>query len=61
MSEKSSVFLAHVRQDSNGQWVEHLLDEHLHGVAALAESFAVTFKAGDWARLAGLWHDLGKY
>ncbi len=61
MSEKSSIFLAHVRQDRNGQWVKHLLDEHLRGVASLAESFAAAFEAGDWARLAGLWHDLGKY
>lgn len=61
MSDKSSVFLAHVRQDSNDQWLSHLLDDHLRGVATLAESFAAAFAAGDWAKLAGLWHDLGKY
>lgn len=61
MSEKSPLFLAHVKQESEGQWIPHPLEDHLHGVAALAESFAAAFGAGDWARLAGLWHDLGKY
>ena len=61
MSESFVRFIAHVRQDSSGQWLTHDLDGHLHGVAALAESFAAAFGAGDWARLAGLWHDLGKY
>lgn len=54
-------FLAHVRQDDHGQWLEHSLEEHLRGVATLADSFASAFSAGDWANLAGLWHDLGKY
>ena len=61
MSADLSVFLAHVRQDAAGCWLTHSLEEHLHSVAALAESFAATFGAGDWAKLAGLWHDLGKY
>ncbi len=37
------------------------LEEHLENVARLARSFAEPFGAGDWAYLAGLWHDLGKY
>lgn len=37
------------------------LPEHLHKVAALAEHFGQPFQSGEWARLAGLWHDLGKY
>ncbi|KAB2927898.1 MAG: CRISPR-associated endonuclease Cas3'' [Candidatus Contendobacter sp.] len=61
MSSKISTFLAHVRQNNSGQWLPHLLEDHLRGVAALAESFAAAFDAGDWAKLAGLWHDLGKY
>lgn len=36
------------------------LDEHLQGVARLAEEFATTFGAGDWGRVAGLLHDAGK-
>ncbi len=61
MSNKSADALAHIRQDAAGQWLPHLIDDHLLGVAALAEDFAAAFAAGDWARLAGLWHDLGKY
>ena len=38
-----------------------LLDEHLLNVAELARTFAEEFGAGEWAYLAGLWHDLGKY
>jgi len=53
--------LAHVRQDKSGEWHEHLLDEHSHGVANLAGEFATHFNSADWASLAGLWHDLGKY
>ena len=35
------------------------LEEHLRGVAELAEAFAAVFGAGDWGRLAGLLHDAG--
>jgi CRISPR-associated endonuclease/helicase Cas3 len=37
------------------------LAEHLTAVSARARRFAEGFGAGDWAALAGLWHDLGKY
>lgn len=37
------------------------LEVHLHEVAALAAEFAGAFEAAEWGRLAGLWHDLGKY
>jgi len=57
----SLKFLAHVSQESNGDWQIHHLEEHLREVARLAASFADAFHSGDWARLAGLWHDLGKY
>jgi CRISPR-associated endonuclease/helicase Cas3 len=39
----------------------HRLEEHLKGTAELAASFAVEFGCGEWGRIAGLWHDLGKY
>jgi CRISPR-associated endonuclease/helicase Cas3 len=38
----------------------HLLEEHLKGTAELAASFADEFGCGEWGRIAGLWHDLGK-
>ena len=37
------------------------LDEHLGAVAAQAADFAQLFGVPEWARLAGMWHDLGKY
>lgn len=39
----------------------HRLEDHLNDTAHLASSFAVLFGCADWGRLAGLWHDLGKY
>lgn len=38
----------------------HELLSHLEGTAVRAELFASSFAAG-WGRLAGLWHDAGKY
>ncbi len=38
----------------------HGLEEHLTQTAALAESFGNSFAPG-WGRMAGLWHDAGKY
>jgi CRISPR-associated endonuclease/helicase Cas3 len=37
------------------------LEDHLQNVARLAAQFAEPFGAEEWARAAGLWHDLGKY
>ena len=54
-------FIAHVREGRDGQFVIHDLEDHLRDVATLAEGFARDFESGDWAKLAGLWHDLGKY
>jgi CRISPR-associated endonuclease/helicase Cas3 len=53
--------LAHVRLDAKGSWHEHLLEDHLQSVAMLARDHATAFGGGEWAYLAGLWHDLGKY
>ncbi len=39
----------------------HGLEEHLEETASLASTFAAPFGSGDWAYLAGLWHDLGKF
>ena len=37
------------------------LREHLGAVAERASQFAAEFDASDWAKVAGLWHDVGKY
>ncbi|MHB8473572.1 MAG: CRISPR-associated helicase Cas3' [Gammaproteobacteria bacterium] len=54
--------IAHAAQNPDGSWRDpHDLADHLKCVAALAASYARPFGAHDWAHLAGLWHDLGKY
>lgn len=60
------IYHAHTAQQPDGcpdpdksHWQP--LAAHLDQVAAQAASFADAFGAADWARLAGLWHDLGKY
>jgi CRISPR-associated endonuclease/helicase Cas3 len=54
--------IAHVEQNADGSWRDpHDLVEHLLGVAERAQGFAECFGAAEWAQLAGLWHDLGKF
>ena len=53
--------MAHVRQAKDGSFVVHDLDDHLRAVAELAARHASAMGGADWAQLAGLWHDLGKY
>lgn len=38
----------------------HTLEEHLKGTAELSAKFADEFGSGEWAYLAGLWHEMGK-
>lgn len=49
--------LAHLAEDGR----PHLLSEHLECVGKLAGEFAAAFGSGSAGRLAGLWHDVGKY
>ena len=56
-----TAYLAHVRQDEDGSFRIHHLEEHLRDVGNLSREFASLFGAADWGFLAGLWHDLGKY
>lgn len=44
--------------NSKGEW--HDLMDHLRGVSERARNFGEKFGAGDWAELAGWWHDVGK-
>lgn len=53
------AYYAHTKGDDERNWEP--LEEHLREVARLAEQFAFAFDSSDWGRLAGLWHDLGKY
>ena len=57
----TSVALAHVQETGCRQFRVHRLDEHLRSVERRAGAFADKFGAGDFGRLAGRWHDLGKF
>jgi len=53
-------FYAHSIENSDeSDW--QTIEKHIRGVARLAGEFSEVFGAGEWGRLAGLWHDLGKY
>jgi len=62
MDAVNKSFIAHARQDEQGHWLEaHFLEDHLRDVAKIAEALASSFGSENWGRLAGQWHDLGKY
>ena len=48
---------------SEGQPPPHWqpLATHLQAVSELAAQFSAAFDSADWGRVAGLWHNLGKY
>ena len=54
-------YIAHVKKLESGNWEVHTLEDHLRGVATIAEEIGEKFSSKEWTRLAGLWHDLGKY
>ena len=56
---KKRYFAHRLEGRPEDEW--HLLEDHLKCTAEQAKSFANVFSAGEWAYLAGLWHDLGKY
>lgn len=66
------VYYAHTATDKDGNPTDkthwQLLTStdpdrpgHLESVETLAADFASAFGAAEWARLAGRWHDLGKF
>lgn len=58
--QKVRHFYAHTRPGcAEASWEP--LDVHLREVSELSARFAESFGGADIARLAGLWHDLGKY
>ena len=61
MSVGKMICISHVRLNSSGE-VESMQsnEEHLSGVANLAEKFANEFGMGSWGRVLGLLHDKGK-
>lgn len=57
LMQEKMTYIAHAKQNLPA----HPLEDHLRKVAHLGQEFAEIFGASDWAYLAGLWHDLGKY
>ncbi|MBD3343684.1 MAG: CRISPR-associated endonuclease Cas3'', partial [Chitinivibrionales bacterium] len=53
--------IAHVAKNEEGAYRLHSLLEHLNKTAKKANEFASLFDASEWAEIAGLWHDLGKF
>lgn len=51
--------IAHVHPED--LQVTHSLEQHLSAVSQMAGEMASEFGAEEWGRIAGLWHDLGKY
>lgn len=51
---------AHIKPTNEG-WKTQSIKDHCLGTANLAEHMAEAFNAAPWARLCGLWHDIGKY
>lgn len=60
LQDEQTIPFAHSK-DGRQQFEWQRLDCHLEKVASRAATFAATFEASSWARLIGLWHDLGKY
>jgi CRISPR-associated endonuclease/helicase Cas3 len=54
-------YVAHVREEADGRFVLDEVEQHARDVAELAARLAAAFGGADWARVAGLWHDLGKF
>ena len=52
--------ISHIYKDNKDCWHIQSNDQHLEGVARLAESFADKFGMGSWGRVLGLLHDKGK-
>lgn len=60
MAEEKAEFYAHSKEGVPlAQW--QTLDQHLRGTAEKCARFAAVFSSVELARLAGLWHDIGKY
>ncbi len=60
MEKKKTAYYAHSKENEPPEnW--QLLETHLRNTAQRAAEFARPFHGDEWAHLAGLWHDLGKY
>ena len=56
----SMEIISHIYKDDKDCWHIQSNEQHLEGVARLAEGFANEFGMGSWGRVLGLLHDKGK-
>lgn len=56
---KKKYFAHTIEGQPPSSW--QLLEDHLQNVSEMAAEFSSKFGGDKWCRLAGLWHDLGKY
>lgn len=56
----NKMYIAHSKQTKDSTEFQKLKD-HLFNVSRMAGDFAASFGATEWGKLAGLWHDIGKY
>lgn len=57
--KNKEVVISHIKGPCGG-WSIQSNDEHQQGVAAMAARFADAFGMGEWGRVLGLLHDIGK-
>ncbi|MBP8783919.1 MAG: CRISPR-associated helicase Cas3' [Synergistaceae bacterium] len=60
MQTSDRAYIAHVRQEPDGQWKEHTWEEHSADVASFASEFAAILGNADWGEFVGWLHDTGK-
>ena len=56
---EDKIVISHIKGEP-GNWSIQSNNEHQQGVASLAAKFAGTFDMGEWGRVLGLLHDIGK-
>lgn len=56
---ESKIVISHIK-GSPGDWYIQSNDVHQQGVAELASRFADSFGMGEWGKVLGLLHDIGK-
>ncbi len=53
--------IAHIKPSNNCEFSIQSLQDHLIGTSDLAVRFASKSGNGNWGKVVGLWHDIGKY
>lgn len=61
MGSEQNRYFAHLKQDEEGNFDFHSLEDHLIQTSKLAAKFAASFNNSALGEIIGLWHDIGKY